>query len=76
MMHTVKLIEIKNGDYQPLEDETEEVPFNVKPQEHNETANDLQPTNEDPQRDDEEQEMAERVRVLHSMTNDLREQAG
>lgn len=77
MMHTVKLIEIKNGDYQPLDDETEEVPFNVKPQEeHNETANNLQPTNEDPQRDEEEQEMAERVRVLHSMTNDLREQAG
>lgn len=76
MMHTVKLIEIKNGDYQPLDDETEEVPFNVKPQEHNEAENNLQPSNEDPQRDEEEQEMAERVRVLHSMTNDLREQAG
>lgn len=75
MMHTVKLIEIKNGDYQPLDDETEEVPFNVKTQE-NDTENNVQQTNDDPQRDDEEQEMAERVRVLHSMTNDLREQAG
>lgn len=76
MMHTVKLIEIKNGDYQPLDDEAEEAPFNVKTQDDNDTANDLQPTNEDPQRDEEEQEMAERVRVLHSMTNDLRQQAG
>lgn len=79
MMHTVKLIEIKNGDYQPLDDEIEEeVPFNVKPREDNDddAVNNVQPTNDDPQRDDEEQEMAERVRVLHSMTNDLRQQAG
>lgn len=78
MMHTVKLIEIKNGDYQPIDDEAEEVvPFNMKTQEQNETPNNLQPPiNDDPQRDDEEQEMAERVRVLHSMTNDLRQQAG
>lgn len=64
MMHTVKLIEIKNGDYQP-DDE-----FNEKTQEEHIESND------DPQRDEEEQVMAERVRVLHSMTNDLREQAG
>lgn len=75
MMHTVKLIEIKNGDYQPMDDETEEMAFNEKTQD-NETANNAQPSNDDPQRDDEEQEMAERVRVLHSMTNDLRQQAG
>lgn len=66
MMHTVKLIEIKNGDYQP-DDE-----FNEKSQDE---VNNIE-TNDDPQRDDEEQVMAERVRVLHSMTNDLREQAG
>lgn len=65
MMHTVKLIEIKNGDYQPEDD------FNEKSQD--EPNNE---SNDDPQRDDEEQVMAERVRVLHSMTNDLREQAG
>lgn len=75
MMHTVKLIEIKNGDYQPIDDETEDVPFNEKTQD-DETANNLQQNDDDPQRDEEEQEMAERVRVLHSMTNDLRQQAG
>lgn len=69
MMHTVKLIEIKNGDYQP---DDEASPFNEKPQDE---PNNIQ-ANDDPQRDDEEQEMAERVRVLHSMTNDLRQQAG
>lgn len=68
MMHTVKLIEIKNGDYQPEED----IQFNEKSQD--EAAN-IQ-TTDDPQRDDEEREMDERVRVLHSMTNDLRVQAG
>lgn len=66
MMHTVKLIEIKNGDYQP-DDE-----FNEKTQDE---PNNIE-SNDDPQRDDEEQVMAERVRVLHNMTNDLREQAG
>lgn len=69
MMHTVKLIEIKNGDFQP---DDESIPFNDKVQED---ANNIE-TNDDPQRDEEEQEMAERVRVLHSMTNDLRHQAG
>lgn len=65
MMHTVKLIEIKNGDYQPDDDviQSQDEPNNIQ-------------SNDDPQRDEEEQEMAERVRVLHSMTNDLREQAG
>lgn len=69
MMHTVKLIEIKNGDFQP---DDEAISFDEKPQDepNNSQAND------DPQRDEEEQEMAERVRVLHSMTNDLRQQAG
>lgn len=71
MMHTVKLIEIKNGDYQP-EGEDESVPFNDKSQDE---VNNIQ-TNDDPQRDEEEQEMAERVKILHSMTNDLRQQAG
>lgn len=71
MMHTVKLIEIKNGDYQPEADD-EPVPFNEK---STEDENNIQ-TNDDPQRDEEEHEMAERVRVLHSMTNDLRQQAG
>lgn len=70
MMHTVKLIEIKNGDYQP-DDET--VPFNNKSQDE---LNNIQ-TNDDPQRDEEEeQEMDERVKILHNMTNDLRQQAG
>lgn len=65
MMHTVKLIEIKNGDFQPDDDviQTQDEPNNIQ-------------SNDDPQRDEEEQEMAERVRVLHNMTNDLREQAG
>lgn len=65
MMHTVKLIEIKNGDFQPDDDviQSQDEPNNIQ-------------SNDDPQRDEEEQEMAERVRVLHSMTNDLREQAG
>ncbi|XP_055319156.1 uncharacterized protein LOC129576957 isoform X5 [Sitodiplosis mosellana] len=64
MMHTVKLIEIKNGDFQPDDDviQSQDEPNNIQ-------------SNDDPQRDEEEQEMAERVRVLHSMTNDLREQA-
>lgn len=62
MMHTVKLIEIKNGDFNPDDGVSDE-------------ANNV-PTNEDPQRDEEEREMAERVRALHSMTNDLRQQAG
>lgn len=72
MMHTVKLIEIKNGDRDPNDDE------NIFIEKSNECANiDLQ-TKDDPQRDveEEEQEMAERVRALHSMTNDLRQQAG
>lgn len=56
MMETVKLIEIKNGEYNADEDK-----------EANNT--------EQPQRDDEEREMAERVSALHSMTNDLRQQA-
>lgn len=73
MMHTVKLIEIKNGDYQPLDDDAD-VPFNGKTQD--ESSHNVQQINDDPQRDDEEHEMAERVRVLHSMTNDLRQQAG
>ncbi|XP_031627624.1 putative uncharacterized protein DDB_G0277255 isoform X2 [Contarinia nasturtii] len=66
MMHTVKLIEIKNGDFQPDDEVTiqsQDEPNNIQ-------------SNDDPQRDEEEeQEMAERVRVLHNMTNDLREQA-
>lgn len=72
MMHTVKLIEIKNGDRDPNDDE------NIFIDKSNECTNiDLQ-TKDDPQRDveEEEQEMAERVRALHSMTNDLRQQAG
>lgn len=72
MMHTVKLIEIKNGDHDPNDDE------NIFIDKSNECANiDLQ-AKDDPQRDveEEEQEMAERVRALHSMTNDLRQQAG
>lgn len=68
MMQTVKLIEIKNGDCNP----DEALNFNAKPiTELNTTPN----NSEDPQRDDEEQEMAERVRALHNMTNDLRQQA-
>lgn len=66
MMHTVKLIEIKNGDFNPDDGVSDEA---------NNEANNV-PTNEDPQRDEEEREMAERVRALHNMTNDLRQQAG
>lgn len=66
MMHTVKLIEIKNGDLQPDDD-------TIQSQDDN--PNNIQ-SNDDPQHDEEEDQMAERVRVLHNMTNDLREQAG
>lgn len=74
MMHTVKLIEIKNGDYQP---EDESVPFNHKSQDEMNNIHNIQ-ANDDPQRDEEEeeQEMDERVKILHNMTNDLRQQAG
>lgn len=67
MMHTVKLIEIKNGDYTP-EDEVSDEANNV-----------VEPTTEDlpePNCLEEEREMTERVQMLHSMTNDLRQQAG
>lgn len=117
MMNTVKLIEIKNGDCDPEEDEppapkairngpshfeaaaasvapaltvptTTSVPImyeNVVPihQTHQpfKSANNQAPivttiptTVEQPQRDD-EGEMEERVRTLHSMTQDLRLQA-
>lgn len=72
MMHTVKLIEIKNGDHDPNDDE------NIFIDKSNECANIELQTKDDPQRDveEEEQEMAERVQALHSMTNDLRQQAG
>lgn len=71
MMHTVKLIEIKNGDYNP---DDEQPPY-IEKQSDNEMQNNMQ-SGEDPQRDEEEeQEMAERVRALHTMTNDLRQQA-
>lgn len=65
MMHTVKLIEIKNGEFRPEDDVTQS-----QDELHNSQSND------DAQRDEDEQEMVERVRVLHNMTNDLREQAG
>lgn len=66
MMHTVKLIEIKNGDYLPDDDASDDA---------NEPAASV---NESQSQDclDEEREMAERVRLLQSMTNDLRIQAG
>lgn len=66
MMHTVKLIEIKNGDYLPDDEASDD-------------ANDPAATVTEPQSQDcldEEREMAERVRLLQSMTNDLRIQAG
>lgn len=67
MMHTVKLIEIKNGDRMPDGTPVEEKPENIQANE-NDSAEDLQ-------QDAEELEMAERVRALHDMTNDLRHQA-
>lgn len=79
MMHTVKLIEIKNGEHDPNEEEEEEEGeearvFNGKSTEM--VVAELEPKDEDPQRDEEEQQMADRVRALHTMTNDLRQQAG
>lgn len=80
MMHTVKLIEIKNGDCADADADTDAAtatPLNFN--EPNVMA--AKPLNDasigdDPQRDDdEEQEMAERVRALHNMTHDLRQQA-
>lgn len=66
MMHTVKLIEIKNGDYTPDDEVSDEANNIAVPANENISADSL----------DEEQEMAERVRMLHNMTNDLRLQAG
>lgn len=65
MMHTVKLIEIKNGDRMPDEPSSAEKPANGG-------ENDA---GEESQQDAEELEMAERVRALHDMTDDLRQQA-
>lgn len=67
MMHTVKLIEIKNGDYTP-DDEVSDEANNVVDSTHEEAA--------EQSCLEEEREMTERVRMLHSMTNDLRQQAG
>lgn len=96
MMHTVKLIEIKNGDADPDADTDTATPTVLNFNEANVTTaptlpafatplttpattipHSAKPLNdEDPQRDDdEEQEMAERVRALHNMTHDLRQQA-
>lgn len=66
MMHTVKLIEIKNGDYTPDDEVSDEANNIALPANENISTECL----------DEEQEMAERVRMLHNMTNDLRMQAG
>lgn len=68
MMHTVKLIEIKNGDRAPDDNSSNDKSENVRPIENDST--------EDNQHQEaEELEMAERVRALHDMTNDLRHQA-
>lgn len=80
MMHTVKLIEIKNGDCVDPDADTDTATaaalnFNDSNVTLAKPLNDAS-IGEDPQRDDdEEQEMAERVRALHNMTHDLRQQA-
>lgn len=65
MMHTVKLIEIKNGDRMPDDPSSTEKPAN---------SGENDPREEN-QQEAEELEMAERVRALHDMTDDLRQQA-
>lgn len=81
MMHTVKLIEIKNGDCVDADADTDTAAVTTALNFNDTNATTAKPMNdasigEDPQRDDdEEQEMAERVRALHNMTHDLRQQA-
>lgn len=79
MMHTVKLIDIKNGDcVDPYADAVSDVVNAHTFNESNATAKPLNDASvtDDPQRDEvEEREMVERVRALHNMTNDLRQQA-
>lgn len=81
MMHTVKLIEIKNGDCVDADADTDTAVVTTALNFNDPNAATAKPLNdasigEDPQRDDdEEQEMAERVRALHNMTHDLRQQA-
>lgn len=77
MMETVKMIEIKADDCPPAEIGYDTKPSNTNGTEaHNVTDNTASSVNnENPPRDDEEQQMADRVHALHSMTNDLRQQA-
>lgn len=87
MMHTVKLIEMKNGDADGFDNSARssrsQSHFETQPENHSSNAGKSQghgkPVNnvqaEEPQRDDDESSMDERVRALQSMTQDLKKQA-
>lgn len=75
MMETVKMIEIKTDDCPPSEIGYEAKPNNANGHDTNSVTENASVNNENPPRDDEEQQMVDRVRALHSMTNDLRQQA-